>query len=509
MRMRLPTLLFFLTGAIVGMVLIGDIPPNPPLTLILISVGYQITYGLVVAAVSMFLWRVRTPRWARGVNLSAVISFFIIPALHGIRPQGDAVTLPAPEAPMCRVELLGLDGADLDEIERLIQLGQLPHFAQLLADGVSGPMRTISPHSPVVWTTIATGQPPAQHGVSGYTSLWLRGTDVLLPELKWDVLGHIGDVALSWRQETAVGSHARQARALWELTSMFGRSGLFLNWWASWPAEEISGVMVSNQALPWTSFEEAEITATLARPQITAPAEASAVVSEALHAYAATAGSKHLMRDAFSKEGSRFFIARDELVWQLRARLLSPEHQLVSPYLQEIDTSSHAYSTIVFGKNIDKKRKPKLSEPEASALWDELVGAAYVRMDQRIGELRAQQQANDCLIIVSDHGWAYDGTSHFRLPDGVFLAVGPPFRPGARLTDVEVYDVLPTVMALSGIPQSHELKGRVLTEAFQAAPTVNTIPTYGARRATTHLVEADDAHIERLKSLGYLQDGAD
>ena len=54
-----------------------------------------------------------------------------------------------------RVLLIGIDGADLQVIDRLIAEGKLPTFQRLEREGAFGPLRSQEPLlSPIVWTTI-------------------------------------------------------------------------------------------------------------------------------------------------------------------------------------------------------------------------------------------------------------------------------------------------------------------------------------------------------------------
>src|SRR5215210_6520390 len=64
------------------------------------------------------------------------------------------------------VVLVGIDAADWLTIDRLVQKGVLPAFAQLKRAGRTGVMLSTPPLvSPIIWTTIATGMPPEKHGI--------------------------------------------------------------------------------------------------------------------------------------------------------------------------------------------------------------------------------------------------------------------------------------------------------------------------------------------------------
>lgn len=75
---------------------------------------------------------------------------------------------PAPPAPR-RVVVIGIDGAEWAVIERLRAAGRLPVLDGLIRRGTSGPLGTFRPTlSPALWTTVATGVPPAEHGVENF-----------------------------------------------------------------------------------------------------------------------------------------------------------------------------------------------------------------------------------------------------------------------------------------------------------------------------------------------------
>jgi predicted AlkP superfamily phosphohydrolase/phosphomutase len=65
-----------------------------------------------------------------------------------------------------RVVLVGVDGASWPVIDGLVAEGKLPNLAALSERGVEARLETVEPViSPVVWTSMATGQPPEVHGI--------------------------------------------------------------------------------------------------------------------------------------------------------------------------------------------------------------------------------------------------------------------------------------------------------------------------------------------------------
>src|SRR5690349_7933756 len=71
-----------------------------------------------------------------------------------------------------RVVVLGLDGMDPDAVDLLMGEGKLPNFARLRQEGAYGRLESSLPLlSPVIWTTIATGKPPDEHGIGHFTAI--------------------------------------------------------------------------------------------------------------------------------------------------------------------------------------------------------------------------------------------------------------------------------------------------------------------------------------------------
>src|ERR1700687_681939 len=70
--------------------------------------------------------------------------------------------------PRPRLWMIGLETATLDAILPLAGQGQLPFLAGILSRGAYGRLESLSPVRPeALWTTLATGKYPWQHGVTG------------------------------------------------------------------------------------------------------------------------------------------------------------------------------------------------------------------------------------------------------------------------------------------------------------------------------------------------------
>lgn len=68
-----------------------------------------------------------------------------------------------------RVIVLGFDGADARTAQELMARGELPNFARLAAQGTFAPLATTTPNeSPVAWSSLNSGQDPANTGIPGF-----------------------------------------------------------------------------------------------------------------------------------------------------------------------------------------------------------------------------------------------------------------------------------------------------------------------------------------------------
>ena len=68
-----------------------------------------------------------------------------------------------------KVLLVGWDAADWKVIHPLIAAGRMPNVARLVREGSAGHIATLYPPlSPMLWTSIATGKRPFQHGIHGF-----------------------------------------------------------------------------------------------------------------------------------------------------------------------------------------------------------------------------------------------------------------------------------------------------------------------------------------------------
>ena len=77
-----------------------------------------------------------------------------------------------------KVLFVGWDAADWRAINPLMDAGKKPHLQRLVERGVMGNIATLHPVlSPMLWTSIATGKRPHQHGVLGFVEPCLQPSE--------------------------------------------------------------------------------------------------------------------------------------------------------------------------------------------------------------------------------------------------------------------------------------------------------------------------------------------
>jgi predicted AlkP superfamily phosphohydrolase/phosphomutase len=92
-------------------------------------------------------------------------------------------------------------------------------------------------------------------------------------------------------------------------------------------------------------------------------------------------------------------------------------------------------------------------------------------------------------------------------PEGVLLAAGCGIRNGRLASDVDLVDLLPTILAAAGVPVPDDVDGRLLSELFDDAPVLERVAAgpRAAGGADGGLSEDEEEDVaERLRALGYL-----
>ncbi|MEO1172702.1 MAG: alkaline phosphatase family protein, partial [Myxococcota bacterium] len=366
-----------------------------------------------------------------------------------------------------RVMLIGVDGADWDILEPLIAAGRMPNLARLMAAGSYGELETIEPIlSPIIWTTIATGRKPHEHGVTWFMERSADGTS------------------------KPVTSRRRRAPALWTIASEAGRRVGVIGWWATWPAESVNGYVISDHVaahgfgLSASSVETdlgktfpASLAKTVERYRVRPSAISDQDVLSFMHIAPEELATRSGDTLNFSNPLHHFLyaLAGHRTYEQLSVALLrEQETDLSLHYFEATDSLSH-----LFMKYVD----PPLEgiQDEQRQRFKDIVPRIYEEQDRVLGRLLDAAGPKTNVLIVSDHGFKtgderlvedentrVDRAHLWHTKKGVIVASGPAFRPGVRLS-ASIYDVTPTVLYLLNLPVGQTMTGRVLEEAIDPA----------------------------------------
>ncbi len=389
-----------------------------------------------------------------------------------------------PRDTQTKVLLLGLDGASWNVMRPMLDRGALPNLARVVEQGVSGPMASDLPClSIVLWTSVVTGKTPAEHGI--------RDWSYVDPES--------GEKGL-------MDSTKRRVPALWNIVNAARRASGFVNWWASWPAESVGGYIVSEQFMrrkPGERLDGGTFPAVLAGELATVEPTKWPWLSEQL-----ASGALHVLSDRV-EGGAQSFEERlrqaaflygqdyrgEEALFQL---LSTRPHPLVLGYLsRKIDIASHYMWQFGDSERPSDEALSRLLEP-VYRYEDELLG----RLLETLGP-----QAN--VVILSDHGfaWESEGLGHEEsAPDGIFLAMGPAFRPGEELERASLYDVTPTVLHLLGLPVGRDMVGKVLDFALSEPREPRFVDSYDFLQTsrTGSPSPVQERILRELEALGYV-----
>ncbi len=248
--------------------------------------------------------------------------------------------------------MIGVDGADRGVIEALWREGDLPHLRDLAQRGVFGTLRTDYGLSAVIWTTVATGMTPERHGIS----------DFVMPTAAGDV---------------PVSSAVRRVPALWNMLSASNRRVASLGWWATWPAEEVRGVMVSDRLL-------SDLENRVYPPQYL-PHVARFIAEDEESPSALVAPGP--------------FARQDRILARCARYLAGGEFDLLLLYLRTVDTTSHTH-----WKYYQPEGFPPIPADQLAAHRDR-VPKAYRLADDAIGQVLAAAPREANIVVLSDHGF--------------------------------------------------------------------------------------------------------
>lgn len=325
-----------------------------------------------------------------GIGILVII--LIITGVVMKRGDGDELT---PEEIAKRVHknpvkllFLGVDGADWQILLPMINRGELPNMEKLIRRGSYGVLNSMERmESPLLWTTMATGKSPEEHGITDYV-VKIPGKSKPVP----------------------IGSGQRKVKALWNILSEYNETVAFLDWWASYPAEEVNGFIVSDR---YDSGEEDAIYPSKATEELSSYLNITEEELDELQKrftpyrydpefkeYSPTTEHYQDNRRILTL---RYHLKRDLAMIDTACHLIENyEPDIVSIYIKGTDGLAHItwkyYKPTSLNAIFDVSREERLN-------FGDILPEYYRWLDEQMGRLMELTDDRYTVLLCSDHGF--------------------------------------------------------------------------------------------------------
>ena len=404
-----------------------------------------------------------------------------------------------------KVVLVGWDAADWKVIHPLMDAGYMPNLQKLVERGSMANLATLKPVlSPMLWTSIATGKRPSEHGILGFTEPTPDGGAV-----------------------QPVSSLSRKTKALWNILNQEGLTSQVVGWWPSHPVEPVRGAMVSNHfqravappGEPWpvapNSVHPADLVETMAElrlnPMELGPEEILPFVPNA----AEIDQDEDRRLASVMKTLAECVTVQNCSTWLLANRP-SDFHAV---YFDAIDHFCHGFM------RYRAPRQSWISERDFER-YRYVVDTAYRFHDAMLGATVELAGPDATIVLCSDHGFHPDHLRPRQIPHepagpavehrdhGIFLIAGPGIRGDHFVHGASLLDVTPTILSVYGLPVGEDMDGKPLAAAFEEPPEIRTVPSWDevegddarhAKEVATDPLAARQA-LDQLVALGYVDE---
>lgn len=450
--------------------------------------------------------RSSSPRsWVPTV-LAALVAFAGAATLLVITAPPEPVTVTRPPLAVVssglRVKVIAIDGIDPHVVDELAAAGRVPALSRSLggARAQLALVETNSSRDPArVWTTIATGQPAAVHGVTELETRRVTGVQGTMAggsesPLARSIRGATDLLRLT-RPSIASG-HERKAKTMWEVAADAGLRTAVVNWWATWPATAGSDgtVILSDRAvlrLDRGGALDAEIAPTSIYDRV--KARWPAIRAKALaHAHDAAASLE------WGSPDTRAVLARsaelDAMQIELLREVSVPAPDLSAVYLPGLDIAQNA----LLGP-----RETALAPSDVS-IRIQALRDYNVFLDRLLFDVMTPRDS-EVVVVLTQPG---------RVAASAAGLLGASGSVAAARIDVQarVVDAAPTILHTLGVPISRELPGAPLLALFSPdfvrRYPIRQVATYGPpsiQRTDRSGQPLDQEMIDRLRSLGYVK----
>jgi tetratricopeptide (TPR) repeat protein len=404
------------------------------------------------------------------------------------------------------VIFIGLDGADWQLLDQYLREGAMPNLQSLVREGTAGDLLTAHPPlSPLLWTTMMTGTSPLEHEILDFTRFHP-----------------------ATGQKEPITSDERKVPAIWNMATQAGKSTAVFGLWATYPAEPVRGLVVSDRFFTFL-FSESKPPEGTVYPRAREPWARKVLADverETDHARvtkylpwltAEEFNERRGTTDPYSHPVSALRrILVETAVYDRLAREYLTERMpdLTILYLQGTDSIGHVFAPYT------APRQPHISELDFNRY--STVPAQYFReVDRILGDYKTLAKKHGArLMLASDHGFhwfedrptelssfAASTAAKWHRKAGVYLLWGDgiPAR-GRTRPEQHIAQVASTLLSLGGMPAAADI-----TTPPIAIPASKTSVDYRAHYVPVKPPDASQAsaneELAKLKALGYISAG--
>jgi predicted AlkP superfamily phosphohydrolase/phosphomutase len=274
---------------------------------------------------------------------------------------------------MSHVLVIGIDGATFDLLKPWAEAGDLPNLAQMMAEGIHGPLEsTIPPVTAPAWSTFATGVNLGKHSV-------------------FDFIRPMGG------RYDLVNATSIRAPTLWKILSEAGRKVGVMNVPVTYPPQPVNGFVIGGMLSPMSGA-------------FTYPTDLLDQYEGQLEPYriAPHVQYKPGNETEFIDDLLNLVERRGEYALRLMADY---PYDFLMFHFQATDVMQHA-----FWRYVDPSH-PRY-DPQAAARFGSGLEQLYRRVDDYIGQMRDRLTDDTTVIVMSDHGF---GSLHYVVNMNLFL----------------------------------------------------------------------------------------
>jgi tetratricopeptide (TPR) repeat protein len=406
---------------------------------------------------------------------------------------------------------LGLDAGDWSLLDDYMSRGVMPNLGRLVAEGTRGHLKTISPPlSPLVWTTMMTGTSPLEHRILDF--------------VQFDATTGVKE---------PITSSERRAPAIWNMATAAGKRSAVFGLWATFPAEAVDGLIVSDRLFTFLYKETAPPAGVVFPAEREAWAREGlaraerAVNYDAVRAYLPWLSEPDYRKvadsdDPYSQPVSalRRMLIETSVYADLSLEWIRRERpDLTVVYFQSTDTIGHVFAPYA------PPRQAAIAQQDYER-YSGVPEKFFRALDERLAEYRdAAESVGGVLMIASDHGFLWGEGRPTRLssvanasaakwhaPQGIYLLWGRGVvAKTGHAAQGDVQQVAPTLLALNGLPPGRDVTGEPLdgatpVKAARADYAAHYRPA-AAAAAGAAKAGADRDAVANLRSLGYIGAG--